>query len=515
VEPYEIVLMDWKMPGMDGIETTRAIHHDRNLTHVPTVIMVSAYGREEAHASARGVNLAGFLTKPVTPSTLLDAIMQAMGREVDEESRSGRRQEEAAADIARLRGAKILLVEDNEVNQELALELLSSNGLSVEVANDGQEALDILDKEKFDGVLMDCQMPIMDGYTATRRLRQHTRFRELPILAMTANAMAGDREKVLDAGMNDHIAKPINVNEMFRTMAKWITPSHPEAMVVEETPQAEVDIPELDGIDTAAGLERTQNNGKLYLKLLRKAGKNQANFIEEYDAAVEAADWELAQRLAHSLKGVAGTIGAEGLHTACKELESFAKEQKSDEKSREAVRLELERVLASIATFEESKEASLAGPVNSEALAAVLETLSQQLSDYDTGAQDTLEANHQMLANGELASLTISLERALESYDFEAAQHVVVDMRATMTTGATERCEVDRERIMQVVEQLASLIDEYDTSAMDVIELEEEFLAAAGLSDDIGALREALEEYDFEAASAVLVRMVTAHGTDE
>jgi len=253
-DPYKLVLMDWKMPGMDGIETTRTIQSNSQLTEVPTVIMVTAYGREEAHQAAQDVNISSFLTKPVTPSSLHDAIMLAMGQKISTEQATTNLQEEAESAIAKLHGARVLLVEDNEINQELALELLKSNGVSVEVANNGQEALDILSDKDFanncDGVLMDCQMPVMDGYEATRQLRKQEQFKDLPILAMTANAMLGDKEKVLAAGMNDHIAKPINIRDMFTSMANWITPSNPDRKVVASNfneQNVENTLPELTG----------------------------------------------------------------------------------------------------------------------------------------------------------------------------------------------------------------------------------------------------------------------------
>jgi two-component system, sensor histidine kinase and response regulator len=224
--PFDLVLMDWKMPGMDGFETIRRLRAQTGISHVPTLIMVTAYGREVAHQAAAELGVAGFLTKPVTPSTLLDTIMQAIGLEVSNLTRAAGRQEQSSEAIASLRGAHVLLVEDNALNQELALELLTSNGLSVEVAANGQEALERLATEsRFDGVLMDCQMPVMDGYTATRAIRRRPELAGLPVIAMTANVMSGDREKALDAGMNDHIGKPINVREMFTTMAKWIRPA--------------------------------------------------------------------------------------------------------------------------------------------------------------------------------------------------------------------------------------------------------------------------------------------------
>ncbi|MCK5001492.1 MAG: response regulator [Gammaproteobacteria bacterium] len=502
-DPYKLVLMDWKMPGMDGVETTRAIQSNDNLTEVPTVIMVTAYGREAAAEAAAGVDFASVLTKPVTPSTLLDAIMIAMGHEVVSETRSSNRQEEAAADIAKLRGAKVLLVEDNEVNQELALELLSMNGISVEVANDGQEALELLDKEAFDGVLMDCQMPVMDGYTATRKLRAQERYKDLPILAMTANAMAGDREKVMDAGMNEHIAKPINVNEMFHSMARWITPSHPEA-AVERVQETEIEIPELDGIDTTEGLGRTQGNTKLYLKLLRKVAVSQANFISEFDAAVEDGDWELAQRLAHTLKGVAGGIGAGQLQQACAALEAETKEQRAEAAEREAAQVALERVLTALASLAEPEVTSTEIALDVDAVRGVLDMLEQQLSDFDTGAQDTLDSHHELLSAGPLGPLLNSIERALGDYDFESAQNVLQQMRSQLQTADKVEKDVDAAELANVLKQLSSLIADYDTGAAEFLESKQALLMAAGFSSEVKLIIKALDDYDFDAAIAVV-----------
>ncbi|MBK9442999.1 MAG: PAS domain S-box protein [Comamonadaceae bacterium] len=223
--PYDLVLMDWKMPVMDGVETIRQLE---GLSRVPSVIMVTAYGREEALGSAqqRGVTLKSVLTKPVTSSTLLEAIAEVLDKGTLTETRAHEKADTHSQAMAQLAGAHVLLVEDNDMNQELAMELLSNAGMRVVLANNGQEALDILAQGgHFDGVLMDCQMPVMDGYTATRAIRQNPAFKDLAVIAMTANAMAGDKEKVIEAGMWDHIAKPLNVAEMFATLAKWIKPA--------------------------------------------------------------------------------------------------------------------------------------------------------------------------------------------------------------------------------------------------------------------------------------------------
>jgi two-component system sensor histidine kinase/response regulator len=243
--PYDLVLMDWQMPGMNGIETVHQLQ-DQHLNHTPAVIMVTAYGREEAlgDAEQQGVVLRSVLTKPVTPSTLLEAIGEVLGKGLMTETRTSEKANTYDEAMAALKGARVLLVEDNEMNQELAMELLSQAGMDVVVANNGQEALDILAKDqRFDGVLMDCQMPVMDGYTATRAIRKTEGIKDIPIVAMTANAMAGDKEKVIEAGMLDHIAKPLNVGEMFTTIAKWIKPGGTAKIAVSPAPTSGTNAP--------------------------------------------------------------------------------------------------------------------------------------------------------------------------------------------------------------------------------------------------------------------------------
>jgi len=188
--------------------------------------LLTAFSRDDMARglAAEQLTVAATLTKPVTPSTLLDASLQAIGRPRQHALRGELREGELQGNRAALAGARVLLVEDNPFNQELARDLLGGAQIVVRIANNGREAIDMLARERFDAVLMDCQMPVMDGYEATRELRGDPRWRDLPVIAMTANAMVGDREKVLAAGMNDHIAKPINVSEMFATLARWVRP---------------------------------------------------------------------------------------------------------------------------------------------------------------------------------------------------------------------------------------------------------------------------------------------------
>jgi CheY-like chemotaxis protein len=229
-EPFDLVVLDLRMPGMDGVECARQIEAEA-LAPKPALMMASASGRDEILRRLRelDVKVIEVLSKPITPSTLFDACASALGRHLDAKVPPPRREKTPSEAPKALRGARILLVEDNEVNRELALELLTAAGASVTVAGDGRQALDRLAEMTVDLVLMDCQMPVMDGYEAVRAMRADARWRKLPVIAMTANAMSGDRQRALAAGMNDHIAKPLNVALMLSTIGQWLEagPLHP------------------------------------------------------------------------------------------------------------------------------------------------------------------------------------------------------------------------------------------------------------------------------------------------
>ncbi|MDR2839499.1 MAG: response regulator [Azonexus sp.] len=315
--PYDLVLMDWKMPLMDGIETVGKFRAEPAARH-PAVIMVSSYGREDvlAEARRRGVYLDHVLTKPTTPSTLLEAIGEALGKGFIVETRADEKTDSHKEAMGRLQNARLLLVDDNELNQELVLELLNKAGVEAVLAKNGQEALDILSRDdRFDGVLMDCQMPVMDGYMTTQEIRKNPAWEKLPIIAMTASAMSGDREKVLGVGMNDHIAKPLDIGEMFVTIARWVTPA------ARQESAAPPSLKDLPGIDTRAGLATTLDDEKLYRRLLIKFRDGQRNFAATFAAALADGDSTAARRAAHTLKGVAGNIGAKAVQAAAAELD--------------------------------------------------------------------------------------------------------------------------------------------------------------------------------------------------
>ena len=314
--PFKLVLLDWRMPGMDGVECLARLTGIAGRHAPPTVLMVTAFSRDlaERQLQARGLQVAALLPKPVTPSALLDACVTALGLQAAGPRRSEQKLERLQARQASLAGARILLVEDNAINQELACGLLERAGIVVTIAADGREALAALDSASFDAVLMDCQMPVMDGYEATRALRLRPALKDLPVIAMTANAMAGDREKVLAAGMNDHVAKPFRVDELFATLASWVRPA--SAQPVGEA------LPMASGLDVRAGLAAVDGNEALYRRLLGMFRQREADFEARVRAACARGDTAAALRCAHDLKSVAGTLGMQALQQAAAALEA-------------------------------------------------------------------------------------------------------------------------------------------------------------------------------------------------
>ncbi len=346
--PYDLVIMDWKMPGIDGIEASKRIKHHKSLGKIPPVILVTAYGHEDVMQQAKQLGLEGFLLKPVSQSLLFDAIMQAMGHEDRKVSRIDRRKEDKIQDLKAIYGARVLLVEDNEINQQVAIEILEGAKLHVSLAENGEEAVSAVKESNYDVVLMDIQMPVMNGYETTKAIRKweaevrkesvalRTHSSELPIIAMTAHAMAGDEEKSKSAGMNDHVTKPINPDQLFTTLLKWINPN--EVRVQANKPEVtnehaesdaahlEDELPEyLPGFDLKDGLNRLRGNQKLYRKLLLNFSVDHNAAINEIRHALDAEDFDQAHGLVHNLKGLAGNLSATKLHEAAVSMEKLFK----------------------------------------------------------------------------------------------------------------------------------------------------------------------------------------------
>jgi CheY-like chemotaxis protein len=426
--PYDLIVLDWLMPGMKGIEIAEKIKTEIKPEIDPHIIMISAFSSGDVMDKPGGQYIDQFLSKPVSPSHLFDAVMAAFG--VATERKSHDRSSGRKFDTGTLRpvqGAEILLVEDNEINQQVAGELLEQAGFHVDIANHGLEAIEKLQVKLYDCVLMDVQMPVMDGYTAVRELRKNERFSDLPVLAMTANATVEDRQMSLDAGMNDHIAKPINPQVLFEALFKWIPHGErelPEGLREAESTADMPALPELPGIDVEGGLERLGGNVKSYLRLLGKFADNQANAIGEISRAFADGDGEKSVRLAHTLKGVGGSIGAVALQALATKLESALKADQLSlpEDLLAGTRIELDRVIGMIRDTAGSSESSRAATAElPRDLVPRLHELMAKLEEYDSEAEDLLLAILDSVEGNDVHGMLQGVKKQISQYDLEAA----------------------------------------------------------------------------------------------
>jgi len=317
--PFDLVLMDYRMPLMDGLEATRLIKRQPGLAKIPSLVMVTATGRDEVMAEAQKAGAEGFLIKPVSASLLLDTILAVLGRESSPEAHPAFEHPTQAE--PQVQGAHVLLAEDNAINQELAIEILGGAGVTVDVAANGLEAVRMVDSRAYDAVLMDVQMPVMDGWEATRAIREKPQHRELPIIAMTAHALAGYREECLAVGMNDYVTKPIDAEKLFETLAKWVKlqPLSPGL------PTVAVDLsryaPLEPYLDIRAALARMMGKRDLLDQFLESFLEPEARPETMIRTAMAAGDRATAHREAHSLKGMAATLEMPAVTQAAADLE--------------------------------------------------------------------------------------------------------------------------------------------------------------------------------------------------
>jgi signal transduction histidine kinase/DNA-binding response OmpR family regulator/HPt (histidine-containing phosphotransfer) domain-containing protein len=467
-QPIELVIMDWKMPGMDGIEASKRIKTHGHLRKTPAIILVTAYGREDVVQQAEEAGLEGFLLKPVNSSMLFDAIMQAFSETAPAISRGDQRKKQEAEDLKHIQGAHVLVVEDNEINQQVAREILEDAGLKVALANNGKEAVNAVRESYYDAVLMDVQMPVMDGYKATRKIREwevvsrstkaHNEEKgpqspvPIPIIAMTAHAMARDYEKSLEAGMNDHVVKPIDPKRLFETLSKWIRPQE----AVSEIAPLETDhisgatwavdsltsdsdnrmargegFPDtLAGFDLEDGLRRLQGNRKLYTKLLLNFYSRYSETPTEIREALDAEDMGRAHSLVHSLKGVAGNLAAKDLHAAAEGLEKLVKH---------------------------SEENNLPRP----------DRLKEKLAAFEAALHQALEAVKAFTPLG--AGEPIALAgKAFEPELLEAARHGARDLREAAEMG-------DVTEIISIGDRLKSLSEAFTSYGEKIVQLADDF----------------------------------------
>jgi PAS domain S-box-containing protein len=432
-DPYQVVLVDWQMPGgMDGLEVSRLIRHGGTFNHIPKVVMVTGFGREDIRTRAEGMGVEGFLLKPVSRSLLYDTIIDLFGSSESKGDRS--RSTNDAAHSQAANGIRVLLVEDNEVNQQVATELLESSGASVRIANHGGEAVSILTEGEgpppFDVVFMDLQMPEMDGYTATKLIRTQPRLDGLPIIAMTAHALVEERQNCLDAGMSDHVTKPIDPDALLATLLRWAKPRH--AASADETKPAitryEILLPEIDGVDIEGGLKRVVGNKRLYWNLLLQFASKQASAPAEIAASIESGDQKLAERIAHTVKGVAGNLGLSRVLASAERLERAIRHKgvvdapTLEDFSRvlghqvEAIRGAMEAVTPYEPPIEKDYH-----EFDAQAASVVIGRLRSLLKASDGDTNEAFEAVERMLVGTVAGSRLDALNAAINEFDFETA----------------------------------------------------------------------------------------------
>ncbi len=418
-EPYKIVYIDWRMPEMDGFELAVAIEQLK-LVSPPHLIMVTAYGREEVFKRAEIARFDGFLVKPVSGTLLLEASLRALGASRTDSLVLDPKLVEKL-DLSSIAGACVLVVEDNDLNQEVVIGLLDEVGIRTDIAENGLKAIEILRHKRYDLVLMDLQMPVLDGISATKELRKNDELFDLPIVAMTANALQADRDRCLKVGMNDYVSKPIEPDALYRVLLRWIEPRQQtskftsSALVGETTSE----IPGIPGVDIQVGLRRSLGKPALYLNLLRRFAENQAPVPSLLVRALQDKDFTTAQRFVHTARGLSGNVGATKLQALAEDLE--VRMQKGQTYSVEPFTAALQALVDDIVQALPPEESTPKQAEDSPDFEAVKLRLEALLLSDDPDSVDYLMANRQTLRAQLGDQMYCKLEQCVTQFDLTEA----------------------------------------------------------------------------------------------
>lgn len=429
---YNLILIDWSMPDLNGAETMLLMRQELPESRVPKAILITAHGREDVQDEALEAGLDTMLVKPVGNSVLLDTIMDVVSGSVTSRvkmaslttQRHGKfGTANSHSDIDVIRGSRILLVEDNQFNQQVATELLEQYEAVVSVANNGREAVERVSKDVFDLVLMDLQMPEMDGFEATRQIRQSLEYMNLPIIAMTANVMSGDRERCLEAGMNDHIGKPIDPSEMYGVISSWLSDngsdfSKSENLQVDEKLP---DFPNLSGIDVAKGLRLTSGDSRRYLRILTLFSDSHRQFIEQLESALAEPEVATAERLLHTLKGTAGSIGSQNAYDLAHALEIQLKNEGPDHLDIDPLRQLMANILKGIEELNIDFETETSTELDNDSLLSELKTLQSMLSQNSFKSGDFVSELRTRFDHSITRQSFKEIDQELRKFDFDAA----------------------------------------------------------------------------------------------
>jgi PAS domain S-box-containing protein len=432
--PFQLVLMDWKMPGMDGLETYQRIREISGLSQMPSVLMVTAYGRQEVMKQAEKSGMNGFLIKPVNQSVLFDTIISIFGKTVAARGTGHKPEVSVEEGLGRLKGARILVAEDNSINQLVIKDLLEQVGIVVDLAANGQEAVEMVAQAPYDLVLMDLQMPVMDGLEACRKIREQDRFKTLPILAMTAHAMVEDRQRCLKAGMDDHVTKPIDPPALFTALSKALK-AGTAPVVAAPFETRENSLPVIPEVDVATGVSRVMGNRKLYRKLLIRFKDQYTAADKELKRLLSIQDAEGSRRLVHTIKGVSGNIGAMDLYNRADALETaiYKGLEGLPETLLKTFDAELHRAVTAIdrilgdPAFTEPSEVDIEQNlfhftnIDNTRLRELIEDLGTAIEDDMAQALELIEGLEKTVEDSELLGFFDRIEKDLKRYDTDMA----------------------------------------------------------------------------------------------
>ncbi|MBF0218481.1 MAG: response regulator [Gammaproteobacteria bacterium] len=436
--PFDFVLLDWKMEGIDGLTTHTRIQSDSSIIHKPVVLLVTAFGQDAIFNEAETRHLV-VLQKPVSPSCLLDGLLNAMGRPRAVHSRTPLPVKRDLPAIEGILGAHLLLVEDNEINRQVAGEMLQRYGVIVNFATNGQEALDVLEKHRFDLILMDVQMPVMDGYEAAGHIRAARRYDSVPIIALTAHAMQGDRELCLQAGMDDYLSKPIDPEQLLAILTKWIQPAHREVQcllpdrkqvtMANDPVVAPARLPaELPGIDLSRALINMGNDEAILLRLLERFYHDYQSLPEQLRQAF-ATDDKAAKHLTHMIKGVAGAVGAYSLSEIAGTIDTALRQGNTvTTEALAQLYREIDSLLAGLVPlFASPVVAGTAAAVQGEnqdtlkAASRILQAILPLITAADLRVMEQVDSLVRVLEHTPFAAKAGDLHRELNNFDFEHA----------------------------------------------------------------------------------------------
>ncbi|WP_432735298.1 response regulator [Maridesulfovibrio sp. FT414] len=436
-DPYRLIVLDWKMPEMDGIELTTSVRSNELLRDTP-IIMMTAFGREEIMVKAEKAGVNAFLIKPIKQSMLFDTVMNVFDLKPDASPSLPSLACGSCEFNRKLSGASVLLVEDNAINRNVASGILECIGVKIKTVVNGLEAVVEIKENRYDAVLMDVQMPVMDGLEATAKIRSEEKNRALPIIAMTAHAMKGDREKCLEAGMNDYVSKPIDTEQLFQTLSKWIDPAvlTDEPVEASELIVSEQELPaSLPGIEIELALNRMLGNSRLLRTMLRDFDRDFADSPDKLRCLLETDSTEEAARLAHTVKGIAGNFSASWLYSTAGKLEQAinAGEKNTITPLLDDYGRELKVVLKSIRTIPEEEGEPLPASGSTDRtgtdVGKQIEKLRKMLADNDFESETAYEQLAATIRGSELRPKLGRLKKAIDSFDFKGALYELEEMQ--------------------------------------------------------------------------------------